>query len=383
MRNDLKQYLNFLIERKGSDLHLNAGANVYIRVDGELFEIDGGEVTNDAMEVIAKEVMTEMQYKQLVEDKELDCAYALDNKRRFRVNFFYQVDGLSAVFRIIPEKLQSIDELNLPPVVKDLSETKNGLILVTGVAGSGKSTTIAAMLDRVNKRDRKHIITIEDPIEYIHKSKRSLFSQRAIGINTHSFANGLRAALREDLDIIFIGELRDLETVEIALHAANTGHLVVSTLHTLDAKETISRIVGMFPMEEQDRIRMTLSFVLEGVITQRLVKSKDGGRVPAVEVMRKTRLVSDLILEKRDNELLEAIEKGKEIYGSQSFDQSLMDLSEKGLIERDEVLKYATSASDIKLRLDGIRQASGYENVKMAKSKNANAFDLKAEDETE
>jgi len=338
MSKDLKQYLNFLIERKGSDLHLNAGANVYIRVDGELFEVDGGEITNEIMEAIAKEVMTEAQYRQLVEDKELDCAYSLENKRRFRVNFFYQVDGLSAVFRIIPEKLLSIDALNLPSVVKDLSETKNGLILVTGVAGSGKSTTIAAMLDRINQRSRKHIITIEDPIEYIHKSKRSLFSQRAIGINTHSFANGLRAALREDLDIIFIGELRDLETVEIALHAANTGHLVVSTLHTLDAKETISRIVGMYPMEEQDRIRMTLSFVLEGVISQRLVKSKDGGRVPAVEVMRKTRLVSDLILEKRDNELLEAIEKGKEIYGSQSFDQSLIDLSEKGLIERDEVL---------------------------------------------
>ena len=382
MSRDLKQYLNFLIERKGSDLHLNAGVNVYIRVDGELFEIDdGGVVHNTEMEAIAKEVMSEVQYKQLVDEKELDCAYSLDNNRRFRVNFFYQVEGLSAVFRVIPEKIFTISELNLPSVVEDLSKTQNGLILVTGVAGSGKSTTIAAMLDNINENARKHIITIEDPIEYIHKSKKSLFSQRAIGINTHSFSNGLRAALREDLDIIFIGELRDLETVEIALHAANTGHLVVSTLHTLDAKETISRIVGMFPIEEQDRVRMTLSFVLEGVITQRLVKSNDGGRVPAVEVMRKTRMISDLILEKRDNELLEAIEKGKEIYGSQSFDQSLMDLSEKGLIEREEVLKYATSVSDIKLRLDGIRQASGYENAKVSAAENSTSFDLKLDED--
>jgi twitching motility protein PilT len=235
--------------------------------------------------------------------------------------------------------------------------------LVTGVTGAGKSTTIAAMLDRVNKRERKHIISIEDPIEYVHRSKKSLFSQRAIGINTHSFTNGLRSALREDLDIIFIGELRDYESVEIALHAANTGHLVVSTLHTLDAKETISRIVGMFPNEEQDRIRMTLAFVLKGVISQRLVKRKDGGRIPAVEVMRSTKLISDLILDKRDNEILEAIERGKEIYGTQSFDQSLLDLLNKGKITEEEVLKYATNSSDTNLKLQGISEFADYKSI--------------------
>ena len=370
MYEKLKKYLDFLIEKGGSDLHLNAGENVYIRVEGELFEVDStGKFTNEDMIGITKMILNETQYAKLEEDKELDCAYSLDGKKRFRINFFYQLVGLSAVMRLIPETIPSIEELNLPEVVKNLADIQNGLVLVTGVTGAGKSTTIAAMLDRVNQKERKHIISIEDPIEYVHTSKKSLISQRAIGINTHSFANGLRSALREDLDIIFIGELRDYESVEIALHAANTGHLVVSTLHTLDAKETISRIVGMFPTDEQDRIRMTLSFVLKGVISQRLVKSKDGGRVPAVEVMRATSLISDLILDKRDNELLEAIERGKEIYGTQSFDQSLLDLLSQDKISEEEVLKYATNSSDVNLKLQGIGEfvdhrrisQSGYE----------------------
>ena len=364
MHKKLKKYLDFLIKKGGSDLHLNAGENVYIRVEGELFEVDGTEkFTNEDMISVAKEILNETQFARLEKDKELDCAYSLDTSKRFRINFFYQLDGLSAVMRLIPETIPSIDDLNLPHVVKDLADMQNGLVLVTGVTGAGKSTTIAAMLDRVNKRERKHIISIEDPIEYVHRSKKSLFSQRAIGINTHSFTNGLRSALREDLDIIFIGELRDYESVEIALHAANTGHLVVSTLHTLDAKETISRIVGMFPNEEQDRIRMTLAFVLKGVISQRLVKRKDGGRIPAVEVMRSTKLISDLILDKRDNEILEAIERGKEIYGTQSFDQSLLDLLNKGKITEEEVLKYATNSSDTNLKLQGISEFADYKSI--------------------
>jgi len=364
MHKKLKKYLDFLIKKGGSDLHLNAGENVYIRVEGELFEVDGTDkFTNEDMISVAKEILNETQFARLEKDKELDCAYSLDTSKRFRINFFYQLDGLSAVMRLIPETIPSIDDLNLPHVVKELADMQNGLVLVTGVTGAGKSTTIAAMLDRVNKRERKHIISIEDPIEYVHRSKKSLFSQRAIGINTHSFTNGLRSALREDLDIIFIGELRDYESVEIALHAANTGHLVVSTLHTLDAKETISRIVGMFPNEEQDRIRMTLAFVLKGVISQRLVKRKDGGRIPAVEVMRSTKLISDLILDKRDNEILEAIERGKEIYGTQSFDQSLLDLLNKGKITEEEVLKYATNSSDTNLKLQGISEFADYKSI--------------------
>ena len=364
MQNKLKRYVDFLIEKGGSDLHLNAGEKVYVRIDGDLNEVRSSKpFTNDEMVEVAKIILNETLYAKLLEDKELDCAYSFDEKTRFRINFFHQIDGLSAVMRLIPDTIPTIDELNLPSIVKELSDLQNGLVIVTGVTGAGKSTTIAAMLDRVNERERKHIISIEDPIEYIHTSKKSLFSQRAIGLNTHSFTSGLRSALREDLDIIFIGELRDYESVEIALHAANTGHLVVSTLHTLDAKETISRIVGMFPNEEQDRIRMTLSFVLKGVISQRLVKSEEGGRIPAVEVMRLTKFISDLILDKRDNEILEAIEKGKDIYGTQSFDQSLMDLLLQKKISKEEVLKYATNVSDTNLKLQGIGEQMDYKKV--------------------
>ena len=378
MEKKLKKYLDYLIKHRGSDLHLKAGSNVYMRVNGELFALKEDKLTHDDMVVIAKDMLSTPQYNQLVESKELDCSYALDETKRFRVNFFYQVGGLSAVFRAIPDKILSIDELRLPEVVKDLADLQSGLVLVTGVTGSGKSTTLAAILDRINKSKRKHIISIEDPVEYMHKEQKSLVTQRAIGTNTHSFANALRSALREDIDIIFIGELRDLETMEIALHAANTGHLVFSTLHTLDAKESISRIIAMFPPEEQERVRMTLSFVLEGIISQRLVKDKEGGRVPAVEVMKGTARISELIVEKRDGEILEAIVKGKEIYGTQSFDQSLLDLYHSKKITQEEALRNATSPSDMSLAIQGIRQASGHENVKAITGKGrSNFFDLK------
>jgi twitching motility protein PilT len=369
MEKKLKQYIDYLIEHNGSDLHLKAGSHVHMRVNGELFALKYDYLSNEDMIEIAKEILTTPQYNQLVENKELDCSYTLDESRRFRVNFFYQISGLSAVLRTVPEKIFSIEELNLPDVVKDLADLSYGLVLVTGVTGSGKSTTLAAILDRINKKRRKHIISIEDPIEYMHKEKKSLVSQRAIGSNTHSFSNALRAAMREDIDIIFIGELRDLETMEIALHAANTGHLVFSTLHTLDAKESISRFIGMFPQEEQERVRMTLSFVLEGVISQRLVKSKDGNRIPAVEVMKGTARIRGLIVEKRDNELLEAIIKGKDIYKTQSFDQSLLDLYDKNEIDREEALRNATNPSDMSLAMQGIRQATGHENTKEIISK--------------
>ncbi len=378
MEKKLKKYLDYLIKHNGSDLHLKAGSNVHMRVEGELFALKEDKLSSEDMIKIAKEILTTPQYNQLVDDKELDCSYALNKTKRFRVNFFYQVGGLSAVLRSIPEKIFSIEELHLPEVVKDLADLPSGLVLVTGVTGSGKSTTLAAMLDRINKHRRKHIISIEDPVEYMHKEQKSLVSQRSIGTNTHSFANALRSALREDIDIIFIGELRDLETMEIVLHAANTGHLVFSTLHTLDAKESIGRIIAMFPNDEQERVRMTLSFVLEGVISQRLVKSKEGGRVPAVEVMKGTARIAELISEKRDSEILETIAKGKEIYGTQSFDQSLLDLYNDSKITREEALRNATSPSDISLMIQGIRQASGHESSKMTSTKvRNNVFDLK------
>ena len=377
MKEKFQQYLYKLIELNGSDLHLKAGSAVHMRVNGELLTIKDKKLNNEDLLQIAEIILSTPQYNTLMESKELDCSYNLEKNKRFRVNFFYQVNGLSVVLRVIPEKILSIDELQLPEIVKKLADLNHGLVLVTGTSGSGKSTTLAAIIDRINKTKRKHIISIEDPVEYLHTEDKCLISQRSVGTSTHSFANGLRAALREDIDIIFIGELRDLETVEIALHAANTGHLVVSTLHTLDAKETISRILGMFPKEEQERVRMTLSFLLEGVVSQRLVVTKDKKRIPAVEVMMKTKRISELIAENRDDEILESISKGKEIYGSQSFDQSLFELYSQNKIGKSVVLRNATNPSDMSLMLQGIRQASGHENIESMRKPVRSAFDLK------
>lgn len=351
MKERLRSYLIRLKDYKGSDLHISAGARVYVRINSDLHVLRREPISNEEMIGIAKEILNASQYEELVEKKEFDCSYALPDKSRFRVNFFYQVNGLGLVIRTIPTQIFSFDELRLPEAIKELADLKHGLVLVTGVTGSGKTTTLATMIDRINTNQKKHIITIEDPIEYIHEDKQCLVSQRAIGINSSSFTNALRAALREDIDVICVGELRDLETVEMALRAASTGHLVLSTLHTHDSKESISRIVGMFPKEEQDRVRTTLSFVLEGIISQRLVASAEGGRVLAVEVMKRTGRIAELIYENRDNEILEAIINGKELYGSQSFDQSLLDLYSQGEITEEVALKNATAPSDMKLKM--------------------------------
>lgn len=377
MKEKLKHYLNKLLELGGSDLHLKSGSLVHMRLKGELHPVKGEKLTNENMLSIAEEILNKSQYHKLIENQELDCAYVLDDTKRFRVNFFYQMHGLSAVLRVIPEETLSLEELHLPKIIGKLAELNHGLILVTGTSGSGKSTTLAALLDKINKTKRKHIISIEDPVEYLHKEHLCLISQRSVGTNTHSFSNALKAALREDMDIIFIGEVRDLETMEIALHAASTGHLVVATIHTLDAKETISRVVAMFPKEEQDRIRMTLSFVLESVVSQRLVKTVDGDRVPAVEVLMKTTRISELIAENRDNEILESIEKGKEIYGTQSFDQSLFELYSKNKIGKSIALSMATNPSDMSLKIQGIQKVSGGETKDAQKRTSKGVFDLK------
>jgi twitching motility protein PilT len=354
MEKRLKFYLKNLIHNGGSDLHLKSGSIIRLRVNGDLLKLGDMEMTHSELDGIARAILSEKQYSELVNNKELDCTYVLDEDNRFRVNFFYQLDGLSAVLRIIPVKILTIEQLKLPPVISELADLHRGLVLVTGVTGSGKSTTLAAMIDRINRSKKKHIITVEDPVEFVHQDRESLISQRNIGQDSHSFSNALRASLREDPDIILVGEMRDLETIEIALHAANTGHLVFSTLHTLDAKETINRVIGMFPQEEQNRIRMTLASVLEGVVSQRLVKTTDGGRAAAIEIMKRTARVAELIAENRDYELLDTIEEGKEIYGSQSFDQALLDLHNQGRITEEVVLENATNPSDMKLKLQGV-----------------------------
>jgi len=380
MEKKLKFYLKNLIHNGGSDLHLKSGAIIRLRVNGELLKLGNKMVSAEELDGIAQAILTEKQYETLTSTKELDATYVLDENNRFRLNFFYQMDGLSAVLRIIPVKILTLEELNLPSIITDLSNLHRGLILVTGVTGSGKSTTLAAMLDHINSTRKKHIITVEDPVEFVHPDKESLVSQRGVGQDTLSFANALKGALREDPDIILIGEMRDLETIEIALHAANTGHLVFSTLHTLDAKETINRVIGMFPKEEQNRIRITLASVLGGVVSQRLVKTVDGKRAAAIEVMKQTPRIAELISQNRDYEILDTIEEGKEIYGSQSFDQALLALYNEKRIDEETVLEHATNPSDMKLKLQGIGTVVS-EDEKEESEKVKDIFDLKSDEE--
>jgi twitching motility protein PilT len=354
MEEKLKLYLKAMISNSGSDLHLKSGSQVRVRVHGVLKVLGKDELSAGMMDKLAQEITTADQYEKLLTDRNLDFSYVLGDENRFRVNFFFQMDGLSAVFRIIPVKILTLDELNLPPVIKTFTQIQRGLVLVTGVTGSGKSTTLAAILDKINRESKKHIITVEDPIEFVHKDRGCLINQRGIGPDAHSFSDALRAALREDPDIILVGEMRDLETIDIALHAANTGHLVFSTLHTLDAKETIDRIVGMFGNEEQNRIRMSLASVLEGVISQRLIPTKRGGRVAGIEILKKTARIEQLIAENRDAEIPDALFEGKDIYGTQTFDQALLDILRRGEITEEVALEYATNPSDMKLKMQGV-----------------------------
>lgn len=354
MEEKLKLFLRSMISNDGSDLHLKSGAIARVRIHGVLRLLGKDALSAQDVESIAKEITTAEQYARLKTDKNLDFTYVLGDEHRFRVNYFYQMDGLSAVFRLIPVEIASLDDLKLPEVIKTFTDIHRGLVLVTGVTGSGKSTTIAAILDKINREEKKHIITVEDPIEFIHKDRGCLINQRAIGQDTHSFSDALRAALREDPDIILVGEMRDLETIDIALHAANTGHLVFSTLHTLDAKETVDRIIGMFSKEEQNRIRASLASVLEGVISQRLVPTTQGGRTAAIEVLKKTARIEQLIMENRDYEIPDALFEGKEIYGTQTFDQALLDLLREGRITEETTLEYATNPSDMKLKMEGV-----------------------------
>lgn len=379
MEEKLKLYLRTMISNSGSDLHLKSGSQVRVRIHGVLKVLGQESLTAEMMDTLAQEITTKEQYKQLQEDRNLDFSYVLGDENRFRVNFFYQMDGLSAVFRIIPVKILTIDELNLPPVIKTFTEIQRGLVLVTGVTGSGKSTTLAAILDKINRETKKHIITVEDPIEFVHQDRGCLINQRAIGQDAHSFSDALRAALREDPDIILVGEMRDLETIDIALHAANTGHLVFSTLHTLDAKETIDRIVGMFSNEEQNRIRMSLASVLEGVISQRLIPTKRGGRVAGIEILKKTARIEQLIAENRDAEIPDALFEGKEIYGTQTFDQALLDILKRGEITEETALEYATNPSDMKLKMQGVGKGAIVDEN--AHTKEADVFGFKEDED--
>jgi twitching motility protein PilT len=346
----VRSYLEKMAELGGSDLHLKANSKVRARVNGEIVDIAQEEFPKQDAITFAKELLR-TRFPELIEKKNLDLVYIFDDVTRYRVNIFFQMDGVSAVFRTIPDRKLTIDELNLPEAIRKFTSMQRGLVLVTGVTGSGKSTTLAAIIDEINRTQKKHIITIEDPIEFIHKDAESIINQRSVGQDALDFHSALKAALREDPDIILVGEMRDIETVEMALHAAETGHLVFSTLHTTDTSETINRIIGMFPPEEQNRIRITLATVLQGVVSQRLLKKPEGGRIAALEILFKTPRIDALIRENRDSEIFDALKEGKGIYQTQTFDQAIYDLIKAQVIAEDEGLANATSPSDLKLQL--------------------------------
>ena len=353
-RDKLNKYLEFLIQNGGSDLHIKSGAVIRGRIHGELVKFSKTPFLKEDAMTLAKELLI-TRFPELIERKSVDFTYKLNEDYRFRVNIFFQIDGISAVFRTIPVKIPEIDELGLPPSIKDICDTAmRGVVLLTGPTGSGKTTTIASMINRINRQRTSHVVTIEDPVEFVFKDDKCIINQRAIGEDCNNFADSLRAALREDPDVIFVGEMRDLETIETALHAAETGHLVFSTVHTIDAKETVNRIIAMFEQAEQERIRMTLASVLEAVISQRLARTIEGKRVAVVEILRKNTRIKDMILDSRDDEIPDAIADGRNTYGMQTFDQHLLDLYRDGVITREEALDKASKRNDLDLQIKNV-----------------------------
>jgi len=353
--------LRVAVERKGSDLHLKVGNHPCVRVDGDLGQLtEFPRVTPEDMLNMAFSMMSNRQKQKFKETAELDMAYGVAGLGRFRVNVFQQRGNVGLVLRVVPTKIRTVDELNLPPVIASICEERRGLVLVTGTTGSGKSTTLAAMIDRINANRPDHIITIEDPIEFLHRDKKGFVNQREVEVDTHSFSTALRAALRQDPDLILVGEMRDLETISTALLAAETGHMVFSTLHTLDATETIQRIIAVFPPPEQKPVRMQLASTLKAIVSQRLVRRADNaGRVPAVEVLVATGYVRDCIINPDKTRMLkEAIASGTSQYGMQTFDQSLYDLWDRKLITFDEALHQASNPDDFKLRCAGVSSAA-------------------------
>jgi twitching motility protein PilT len=354
---DLQRLLTECVKRSASDLHLKAGSRPIVRVHGHLeTQDDLPAVTRDFMRKTAMNMLGEIRYNALMEGEEMDLAHTVPGIGRFRINLFLCQGDVRAVLRHIPEHIPAFEGLHLPKVLERLSQERRGLILVTGITGSGKSTTLAAMLDYMNRTRNDHIVTIEDPVEFVHEDKKCVISQREIGQDSTSFAQALRAALRQDPDIILVGEMRDAETMEVALHAAETGHLVLSTLHTLNATETINRIISIFPPHQEDQIRAQLSAVVQGVVSQRLVVRADGkGRVPAVEVMIMTGLVRDFIREKaKTPQIPNVIASGQAQYGMQTFDQSLLGLYREELITYETARDAATNPDDFDLKVKGI-----------------------------
>ena len=369
--NDL---LKIAVDRGASDLHLKVGSHPVIRVDGILQPIlDQKRLMQEDTVAMAFSMMSARQKEKFKNNLEIDFAYSIPGMGRFRCNIFQQRGTIALVLRVIPVKIRTVRELLLPPVLERICTEQRGLILCTGTTGSGKSTTLAAIIEHMNSHRVEHIITIEDPIEFLHRDKKSIVNQREVEVDTKSFAGALRSALRQDPDIILVGEMRDYETVETALTAAETGHLVLSTLHTLDATETVNRIISIFPPHQQKQIRLQLAAVLKAVISMRLLPRADGlGRVPAVEVLISTPFIRDCVENKEKTKLIhDAIAQGTSQYGMQTFDQSLFQLYKGGLITLEEALRRASNPDEFKLRIQGIQSTSDMSREQMEGSLSA------------
>jgi twitching motility protein PilT len=358
---ELNDILKIAIKGGSSDIHLKAGLPAMFRIDGDLVPLkDGKRLLPEEINKMAFSIMNAGQREEFSRMHQIDLAYGVPGMGRFRVNVFQQRGTIGIVLRVIPFGISNFSDLNLPPILEKVAMQERGMVLVTGTTGSGKSTTLAAMIDFINSRKTRHIITCEDPIEFLIRDKRSIINQREMGVDAPSFAMAIKAALRQDPDVILVGEMRDFETIETALTAAETGHLVMSTLHTLDATESINRIISVFPPYQQKQVRLQLSSILEAVISQRLVPRADGhGRVPALEIMINTARIKELIIDQdRTREIPDAIASGYTSYGMQTFDQSLMMIFKQKLITFDEALRQCTNPDDFKLRASGISSTS-------------------------
>jgi len=368
---DINQLLKHAIDQGASDVHLKVGNFPVVRVNGQLRPLNKElRLDHEALVTMAATIMSANQRQRFKDAQELDLAYSVAGLGRFRCNVFQQRGTIGIVLRVIPMSVKTFDELDLPPVLRTIANEQRGLVLVTGTTGSGKSTTLAAMIDHINSSRDLHIITIEDPIEYLHRDHLSILNQREIGSDTRSCAHALRSALRQDPDVILVGEMRDMETIETALHAAETGHLVFSTLHTLDATETINRVISVFPPHQQKQIRLQLASVLKAAVAQRLIPRTDGNsRVPAVEVLIATPFVRDCIVDKEKTHLIKgAIAQGTSQYGMQTFDQSIFSLFSQGLVTHGEALRWASNVDEFNLKVQGISTTAELSRDQMAGS---------------
>jgi len=366
----INELLKVAVTSGSSDLHLKVGSYPMMRVNGSLVVASAEKrLDRPDTEAMAHALFTPEHLEKFRRSQEVDLAYSVAGLGRFRVNVFQQRGTVGLVLRVIPTRIKTIDELGLPPVLKRIASEERGLVLVTGTTGSGKSTTLAAMIDYINATRAAHIMTVEDPIEYLHRDHHSLVNQREVAVDTQSFSQALRSALRQDPDVILVGEMRDFETVDTALLAAETGHLVLSTLHTLDATETINRIIAVFPPHQQRQVRIQLASVLKAAISQRLLPRADGaGRVVAVEVMVSTALIRDAVVDKDKTSMIHgAIAAGTSQYGMQTFDQSIFGLYQQGFVTLEEALRWASNVDEFKLKVQGISTTTEMARDEMAK----------------